>query len=230
MAIRFDGDFNDALDRNTIPDYNGNWTIGGQTYISVDTAANATLWYIGNDTLAAYDELFIDSGRHFAVKRAADTTATTSGATVLTVGQYYHLAAVSIPGSSTIDLYINGVFEVTHSQTIGSRAAPGTAMMLVGARWLVSQPLNGRMADWRIWTTNLTAPELVTEKGSATAVKTASLWADYQMPSDATRDDDFSGNARDLTTHGSIADEADPVYGGPTTPIIVGQRRMVRAA
>ena len=72
-----------------------------------------------------------------------------------------------------------------------------------------SADLNGKIAQVRIWQTDLTDGELALEKASTVVVKTASLWANYPMTNASTAATDISGNSRDLTASGSPADGND---------------------
>ncbi len=65
------------------------------------------------------------------------------------------------------------------------------------------------LAQVRVWTTKLTAIELFVEKQSATAVKTANLWADWPLVGNTDNGDD-SGNGRNLTFGGTLTTENEP--------------------
>lgn len=216
-AIRFNpagSNFCHLVRSASVPDYNADYTVMWQFYMTNDTVANAVAFYIHSAGETYYDYWGVDSARKCRLKRQGGAANDTQiGSTVLAVGTFYHLAVVGT--TTNIKLYLNGVLEVTVSVATAARGAATT--MYSAARSIGTDQIDGRLSAGRAWQSALTPAEIVTEMASATAVK-ASAWADWQTPAGSTRGDDFSVNGRHWTSNGSLTDEAGPTYGGAAPP------------
>jgi hypothetical protein len=95
------------------------------------------------------------------------------------------------------------------SQTGSLQAAEFTAIgMAIGAD-RTGAGLDADVALVRIWESVLSQSEFESEMVSATAVKTASLWAEYRF-ADGALTTDSGGNSRTLTATGTPTYVADP--------------------
>lgn len=117
---------------------------------------------------------------------------------------WIHLA--SVQSGTTHTLYINGVAVGTYGKNWASAIVTheriGTDGFSVG---------DLDISEFRSWQAALTGAEIQAEMASATAVRTSGLWMDTPLtPTDLT---DHSGNGRNWTAAGSVAD-ATPIVGG----------------
>jgi hypothetical protein len=104
-----------------------------------------------------------------------------SGATAISTGQWYHVAAVMQSGEHRI--YLNGASEAVATNALVSR--DNTYTQISGRVYAGSNGefWNGRMAEFGIWSTGLTAAEVAgLAKGrDVSTVRPASLAAYYPM-------------------------------------------------
>lgn len=208
-------------------DYNATYTVRGKLYITVDTAATAVIFRIANANDPAadtHDLIQLDSTRHVVLDRqGAVQNGSQAGSTVLAVATWYDICLIGT--TADMKVYIDNILDATLTKAAGARAA--SAFMYMADRFAgPTNPLDARLGQWRVWQSALTTgigSENATEAASETAVK-AGAWADWQTPAGITRGDDFSGNGRHWTSHGTLTDEAGPTYSGvapPTDSVIV---------
>jgi len=71
---------------------------------------------------------------------------------------------------------------------------------------------DGNIAHLRVWDAVLSEAELLSERNSATVVRTANIHLIYRLAT-ATDTNDISGNAKNPTIGGSLTDDTDPPIG-----------------
>lgn len=207
MSVRFDAS-GDSLGRTTNLPPIASFTMMGWFYISVDRAALSTFLAFGPATLSNYYQAYITGARNFRLYNGPGGNV--AGASTLSVGQWYHIAmTVSGTGASQFLGYVNGVLDATHS---------GQASLTAGKLWVGNDNdtewLNGRAAAIKVWDTALTAAEIQQEMHTLRPQRLADLNAYYPVfPGSGERVRDYSGNGRDWTEAGTLADEDPPPVG-----------------
>lgn len=122
----------------------------------------------------------------------------------VTDGSWIYVA--SVRSGDTQTLIVDGV--AISAFTDAAAIGPNTIVALGGDTSALG--MNGRLAHWRLWEAALTVEELFRERQNIVAMRTANLWADWPLDTDAL---DISGNARHLSEFGSIVYEAGPPIG-----------------
>jgi hypothetical protein len=138
----------------------------------------------------------------------------TVGSTVLATGTWYHFAWVGNgTGAGALKLYLDGVQEVS-APSFGTPWTPTS--MVIGASEFSSgvftEHSNIRIAQARVYDAALTPSEILTERASVTAVRTANINLDTRMNGGtlAACLVDSSGNAHDWTADNTPTVAADP--------------------
>ena len=178
----------------------------GWIYIVNDRNAYGTILLMLADA-THYQGVYLEAtGTRLRVQMNPGTGSVGStNTTDLSTGRWYHVAYTRNAAAHTV--YLDGEVWIEYSNNIS--ISPTTFVMgSNGADYL-----NGRMADMRAWSgAVLSQAEIRAEMASPTAVRTSNLWADWQTPAGAGRLNDSSGNGRNLSTGGTLADEDDPPY------------------
>lgn len=157
---------------------------------------------------AQYETLEATSGGNLELYSSSGTSSSQSVSYSTNI--WYHLAIVR--SGNTLTCFINGVSSLTASGA-GTNLSVGD---LLWGHWsLTNDPLNGRISFSRAWTAALTSTEILAERLATSAVRTANLWGDWPLQSNAT---DVSGNGRNLTTNGAITwdTSTEPISAGIT--------------
>lgn len=131
--------------------------------------------------------------------------------TNVTLNTWFHVAMVR-RSTTALDLYINGVFAFTNTTSIAGRAP--TVRMSAGGNSDSLEWFNGRVAAEKIWTTTLSADEILQEMQRVAPKRLHDVygwWAHF--PGANERLVDYSGNNREWTTIGSLTDEDGPPIG-----------------
>lgn len=200
-------------------DYDANYTVSMWVKANPVTAVQR-LYRVYGDSNNYFDFLTFTAAARLQVEIFGPTG---TGGNALTPDEnpysnntWYFIACrrVSATSFQCYTSRIDGVDADVSSTDPSARAASDN--FCIGGDSGVAQ-FNGKIAQVRIWQTDLTNGELALEKASSTVVKTANLWANYPMVDAATAATDISGNSRDLTASGSPADgnEDPPGQSGP---------------
>lgn len=183
--------------------FGATFTICGWVFAETAISANGGFWdaYTGP---AENDTYYNNASGKLALY---DGSTSTDG---LTFAKNTWIFVGMVKSSATqLDVYRSGGGSSEIASTKNQNAF-GTLRMGADAN---NNYLQGRLAFMRAWTVALTTGELDTERTSTTAVKTASLFGDWNLQTDGS---DASGNGRTLTLNGS------PSFGttaeGPTVP------------
>lgn len=203
MAVRFDtaGEF-----------YDGTLTLGAQAAytvaawvrIATNTVANTGAVSVHNGT---GDYMILGMTTDGVTATLFDETAS-GGATALTVGTWYYLAA-SVNGTAGT-LYIRPSGGTSTTQSVaGMSANLNMASVRVGDSVFGGTGLNGNVTAVKIWTAALSQAELDAEWNTFAAVRGTNLVARYELK-DNTDTADYSGNGHTLTATGTITTEPGP--------------------
>jgi len=205
MSVRFDTSGETLIISSGVFDYNANYTLMGWFYQSVDTAAIKSLAGPCDGTTTNRDLIRV-SATNVLQSRVNGTN--TSGST-LSSSTWYHLTMVR-SSTTALDLYLNGVADGTTNTTSVSGRAAATRIE-IGATVASTNPFNGRAAAIKIWTTNLSAAEILQEVQTIRPQKFASLWGFWPgFPGSGERTRDYSGNGRAWSETGTLSDEDPP--------------------
>ena len=127
------------------------------------------------------------------------------------LGNWHHLAC-TFSADGNIGLYYDGV-QLSYGGGVNQMMAPYFAA--VGLPTTNEGQVLGAAAYARYWNAELTTSEIAAEMNSATAVRTANLYADWNLTSDLT---DSSGHGHTMTPAGTavFVDNPDIDDGGST--------------
>lgn len=211
-AIRFEAAGTEYLSRTiSLPNFNGDYTLTAWVYMTSDTGANATIFYITDVPFPAfyYDTIYLDATRHLTVKRGGTAEVSATG-TQLSVGTFYPIGMVGTATALKVYLGASATLDGTATTGYGPRAA--AASMSMGARLVdvATQPLDGRIGQPRIFLSAFTPAQMAAELASMSAVA-AAVWEDWQTPAGITRANGFV-NSRHWTEVGALSDETGPTY------------------
>lgn len=212
MAVRFDAAADRLLRTATVYDFDTNFSWMGWIYVvNMPAAGNYATIFSINDNSTLEDSLYIKCTAGTTYRLVAGTSAgsyeETVGTTDLSANTWYHVALVR-NNTTTLLAYLNGALEVTESHTAVARILP--TRMEMGGRLSTDQaPFDGRIAFARLASTNRNAVEILNEYRSFAPRRASSLWHWTPLLVGA-RTADRSGNGREWTEGGTLADEDDP--------------------
>jgi hypothetical protein len=173
-------------------------------YITTDRNAYGTLFLIANSGGTSFIGFNLSStGTNLQISVNGNTT----NGSNLSTGTWYHIACV-IASATSQKMYLNGVLDINKT-SVSTTFTP--AQYFIGSDSVGF--LNGRLADMKIFESELTAEQIKTEMNDLWPVYSRS-WATYPMFAGASeRVLDYSGNGRNLTNNGTLTDEAGPPVG-----------------
>jgi len=214
MSIRSDGgnnwlQFDDTVGPGFVFSYNSPYTVC-MWFKPENAGLNLFQYFLytyDSNFGSTYDSLaHADSGSgtssNFEIETSKPgSSAGKNGTTVLSNNVWYHVA-FRRTSVTTVQGLLNGVQEMTDSTVDVTARTNDDTMLLFGDNTHVGSLL-GSITQFRIWTTNLSDPEIKTEMMSPFTVRYTSLWGDYPLKFN---DDftDYSGNGRHLTLHGTL--------------------------
>jgi hypothetical protein len=203
VAIRFDV----ATDRisllTAIPDPAAGITIAGWAYVSVDTNNNAVFVRVHAADGASTTINFATESDGLAGPGYFTGGGSLVAATGMAVGAWRKVAITCTGTTGTLYVATPGGVTEVDGGTVGGAASPTGLTFGARAHNDGDEPLNGRLAYWRLWSAVLTQTQVEAEWLSTTPVVTANLWADWPLSSAADLTD-HSGNGRHLSA-GSTA-------------------------
>lgn len=218
MAIRLTETSNQYLTIASATGVNpsGPYTIGFWIYFNSFSGNNAVV-SISND-LGEWSELLI---REFTLEFSVgdgNGSDTVTGTTSLSAGVWYYIAVVR-SGSSSIDCYIDGVFEISSSYDTASWSLGTLQYRKIGRDSADRFVLDGRVWGFKVWNAALDMAELKRESRANQPVKKAAYW--YPFLSTSTLKD-FAGSQADLSApNGYSSEDPPPVAFKPTRAVQV---------
>lgn len=122
----------------------------------------------------------------------------------------WHYIAVIRSSTTNLSLYLNGgtTADVTNTQNVSARTT-ATRMELGAFGTGNGDRFDGRIANLKIWNTNLTAQEAADERFTVEPLRKSNLWGWYPLLSSSDIAD-WSGNGRDWTAGGTLTTEDHP--------------------
>lgn len=212
MSVRFDAAADRLLRTTDLPDYNGVWAWCAWGQIAVDLNANSAFYSENDNTTGNVDLLrTTTAGDVLEIRVVVAGAATTVGGGTLTVGTWYHLALVR-ESAASLKLYIDGALSATNTRDVTGRAAASRQEM-GGFRSTNTFPLDGKVFATKVWAggTALTLAEVQQEMRTVRPVRLTNLYGWWPLrPGSTERLKDYSGNGRDWTEAGTLADEDHP--------------------
>lgn len=208
MAVRFDAATDKVSYTGGVPNPSSGFTFTAWVYNAVDLNANATyarLWTGGSTTATFATGVDGTSGPSYFTGGGS-----ISATTGTPVGQWRKIAFTCTGTSGKVYAATPGGVTEVVSGTVSGTASP-TSITLGGRSTTDdSEWWNGRIANARLWSAVLTQAEIEAEWAADTAVRTAGLWADWQVPTAADLTD-HSGNGRHLVAGSTaVTTEAGP--------------------
>jgi len=212
MSMSSDG-ASGTLSRPEAPDYNATYTITGWFKATDASLRKGILSVFVTDDNNA-DEFATDfqtANRVYGMSSIGGAFTRVHGATVISNATWYFFV-FRRTGATSLEWRIDTTSQGTVTNDVTGRTAADTVLVFDGKESV--NDFVGSMCQVRVWTTNLSDGELVTEKGSVTVVKAGS-WASWPM-ANATDNSDESGNGRNLTITGTFTTDSDnpPGQGG----------------
>jgi hypothetical protein len=124
----------------------------------------------------------------------------------LGIATWHHVALVRTATPQWLS-YIDGVLDST--LTAWDTPSPASDVIRVGLNNIATERHDGRVEAMKLWTAQLTAPEILAEMARYDPVVTANNWAWWPLTAhtDVT---DHSVNARHWTANGTLTTEAGP--------------------
>lgn len=210
MAVRFDAAADRLLRTTDLLDYNAAYSWMAWIQIVVDLNANSTFFMLNDDTANNYDHIrTLADGTQLRLTTTIGGAAQSVSGSVLTVGQWYHLAMIR-ESANSIKIYLDGVLDITGNQNIAGRAAV-TRMEHAGRSSSNIEPSNSRVAAIKAWSTNISLAQLQNEMRVIRPIRTSNLYGFWPcFPGSTERLRDYSGNGRNWTESGTLTDEDPP--------------------
>lgn len=215
MSVRFNGS-TDTLKRTTSSPSTGSNAFTVMVWVKLISDRNdySTVISIG-PTDPSVCIVQTDTDGTSLIAYVSGSTHSTTG--VLVVGTWAHVTITHAAAGGTYTVYLNGV----SIGTFADFGALSTVLVEFGndafTEWADAEFRGGRA-----WTAELTALEILSELASTTVVKTASLFADWDMANNAAAGTDRNGGAAPLTAANLSDGASDPtIYsggGGSTFP------------
>lgn len=212
MAVRFDA----ATDRISVtaalPDPATAITVLGWAYLSADTGTFATLCRVHAAAGASTSITFATNGAAPAGPAYFTGGGSITSSTGMPVGAWRKVAVTCTGGSGVVYVAVPGGATDVDTGSVGGAASP-TGLTLAGrSAGDGSEPFNGRLAYWRVWSAALSQAEVEAEWSSTVPVRTSGLWADWPLlvHTDLT---DHSGNGRHLSagTTATTTEDGPPI-------------------
>lgn len=209
MAARFDAAADRLLRTSDLLDYNAVYTWMAWVYLVSDLNAAGRFWSLNTDsTTNDFDFVGVTTDGTTLIARTAVGASTTTGTgTNLSIQTWYHVALVR-SATNTLDVYLNGVSDSTHTRSTTGRTA--VTRMEAGA-WTSGNAnrTDSRIMGMKAYTTNLTAAEIANEMNTIRPQRTDNLYAWWPI-FNGDRTTDYNGNARPWTEGGTLTDEDPP--------------------
>jgi hypothetical protein len=228
LAARFvatQGDYAERSGAGASWDYNAAYTVSWWQYVVSFVASGGTLVapQLDANNLDAVYFSGADPSLELQARNAGSGTATVGADLVQATWTHLELVRES---NASLKLFLNAAATevAVRTQSVAGRAAAAFATFAYLS--------NTRMAYLRVHTAALTQAERIAELGSAVAVRSSGLWADWPLQSHVGNVfQDISGNARHLP-FGTDSGSGVPAFeDGPTlpSPLILPMRGMSQA-
>lgn len=206
-SVRFDASADRLLRTSDLPNYNSGYTWMAWVQLVTDLDAASTIFAMNDDSTNNADFLHTNGdGTTCRLAAYIGGTGTESGATNLTVGQWYHLCLLRAD-NNTLILYVNGV--LSHQVTKDVAARTAATRMEIGARTSADTArADIRVTAIKFWTVTLSAAQIQAEVNVIPYKRADRLYGFWPcFPGSEERLRDYSGNRRDWTESGVLTSE-----------------------
>lgn len=219
MAARFDNPTDRLLRTASLIDYNANYAIMFWAYLTSDLNAISTFIDLNDNTDQNQDCLRTDSdGVTFQVRSVIGGTDETISGSVLSIGQWYHMALVR--SGFQLRGYLNGTLDAQANIVVAGRTAQ-TRTEFGGRLSANSDRMDGRVASIKIWEGLTPSVNQIRTEMWQTIPLLSGPHSWYPcFPGSVERLRDYSQNGRTWTESGTLTDEAGPPirWGLETSP------------
>lgn len=237
MAIRFDASGDDLVRSANLLDYQSAYTVMGWLRpVSLAAFAWATFYAAhngsGDSDVLQIEEIDGAGTGHLAIGQSiGGTFNSSSGATSITAGNWYHVAIVR-ESLTSFKMYLNGAQEGTTITVSMSGRGALTNMRMGRVNGSGGDPLNGRLYAVKAWSRGLAVAEILSEMYSILPRDFTNLYGFWPMfLGSGERTRDYGGSAADWSETGTLTDE-DPAPVGwgsaawlfPIVPEYLGPR------
>lgn len=137
--------------------------------------------------------------------QVSDDSALAVNIAAMAVGRWYFVAATAVGTTFTawMSPVDGGPLGVAVSGTAGLTPGTWTEIML-GSQVFNSAPLNGNMANFKMWNAQLTRDEFMAEQFTLIPIRTDHLNCWHPLLSQDSAAQDFSGNSHNMTLGATI--------------------------
>lgn len=160
------------------------------TFVAIDNNATTNTLILDTDSDGTTLNAYSDPGAHLATGPN------------MTVGTWYRIAVTVTAGGAGTLYYGAAGAALSSAAMSGTLTATGLTVSRAGVSAVSGEWLNGRVANRKTYTAELTAAEIEAEFAQYVPVRTANLysWYPFLVGADLA---DYSGNGRTLTAAGA---------------------------
>ena len=204
MAVRFDAATDRLLRTTDLPNYNGLYTLMAWIRTPASVTSSWEVFAVLNNNGSGLDWIGHGNNGRLDLYVGGDGYGST-----LSVNTWYHVTMMR-ESTTSLRAYLNGVLDITDTTDVGARSA-NTRMELGAMGTGNGDPFTGRAYAVKVWTTNLTAAEILQEMRTITPQRLANLhlWTPL-LAGASERLIDYSGFGRNWTEGGTLTDEDPP--------------------
>ena len=209
MAVGTDSSAN-YLRRTSVFDMNAAYTWMGWVALRADRDAHSNLLMIGESEQWAYDSIKTTNagdGLSMACTGPGGDDYGSDNFQTMTVGTYYHAAMVR-SSATDLRLYIDGAWQKTITISVAARNAANDMRVCGSTITQASYWAQANVSCPKLWTVALSADEVLREMRWAAPKRLRDLWGWWRLRPNGTVND-LSGNGRNWTEVGTVADVAD---------------------
>jgi len=220
IALKFDGVDDTVSVGNPAALVTGSGSFTWETWVKMDASASTTnLLNIGindNSATGKSGNLQIDSSGHVMLQ-IWNASGHPTGSTNVADGTWHHVAVTyDSTAARAVNIYVDGVKE---TQTLSAATATANftgSVATLGARNEGTFPLNGEMANVRVWSSVRTAAEVQSDMAGSPTGDTAALLGHWAL-NDASGSSvvDASGNSHTGTITGQTSGAETWTTAGP---------------
>ena len=220
IALKFDGVDDTVSVANPAALVTGSGSFTWETWVKMDASASTTnLLNIGindNSATGKSGNLQIDSSGHVMLQ-IWNASGHPTGSTNVADGTWHHIAVTyDSTAARAVNIYVDGVKE---TQTLSAAAATANftgSVATLGARNEGTFPLNGEIADVRVWSSVRTAAEVQSDMAGSPTGDTAALLGHWAL-NDGSGSSvvDASGNSHTGTISGQTSGAETWTTAGP---------------
>ena len=209
MSIRFDNVADRLIRTSDVINYNAAYTVMAWIYLVSDLNIVSNFFALSDGTQQDTDQLGTNAtGTVLRLRTVIANTATNVTGTDLSTGTWHHLTLVR-ESTTSLKAYVGGVLDATNTANVSTRDA--AARIEIAGLLGNTQNYDGRIFAIKAWSNSLTQAEVQQEMRTVRPIRLSDLYAYWPCrPGSTERLKDYSGNGRDWTEAGALADEDHP--------------------